>query len=140
MVHEYVLYVTFVASKIVLRHPKRDALKNVSTPTISEFYKILRASWISLDDSNGAIRFVIQDLGNKFRIFNRNYNLITKFTILPFFHKLKFLGSYRNGPSCHRADPSCRPVSPSCLPIMLAHSASPSCQPILLAHSANPSC
>ena len=25
MAHEYVLYVTFVASKIVLRHPKRDA-------------------------------------------------------------------------------------------------------------------
>ena len=44
MVHEYMLYVTFVTSKIVLRHPKRDASKNVSTPTISEFYKILRAN------------------------------------------------------------------------------------------------
>ena len=37
MAYEYVLYVTFVASKIVLRHPKRDASKNVSTPIVSEF-------------------------------------------------------------------------------------------------------
>ena len=44
MAHEYVLYVTFVASKIILRHPNRDASKNVSTPTVSEFYEILRAS------------------------------------------------------------------------------------------------
>ena len=29
MTHEYMLYLTFVASKIVLRHPKRDASKNV---------------------------------------------------------------------------------------------------------------
>ena len=29
MTHEYMLYVTFIASKIVLRHPKRDASKNV---------------------------------------------------------------------------------------------------------------
>ena len=29
MAHEYMLYVTFVASKIVLRHPKCDVLKNV---------------------------------------------------------------------------------------------------------------
>ena len=44
MVHEYMLYVTFVTSKIVLRHPKRDVSKNVSTPTISKFYEILRAN------------------------------------------------------------------------------------------------
>ena len=43
MAHEYVLYVTFVASNIVLRYPKRDTLKNVSTPTVSEFDIILRA-------------------------------------------------------------------------------------------------
>ena len=42
MEHEYVLYVTFVASKIVLQYPNRDALKNVQTPTVSEFYEILR--------------------------------------------------------------------------------------------------
>ena len=41
MAHEYILYVTFVASKIVLRHPKRDASKNMSTPTVSEFDEIL---------------------------------------------------------------------------------------------------
>ena len=39
MAHEYVLYVTFVASKIDLRHPKRDASKNVPTPIVSEFYE-----------------------------------------------------------------------------------------------------
>ena len=69
MVHEYLLYVTFVASKIVLRHPKRDASKKVPTPTISEYYEILRANWIFRDDSNGEIRFVIRDLENKLRIF-----------------------------------------------------------------------
>ena len=84
MAHEYVLYVTFIASKIVLRHPNRDALKNVSTPTILEFYEILRASEISRDDSNGEIRFVIRYLENKFRIFNRNNNFVIEITILPF--------------------------------------------------------
>ena len=29
MTHEYMIYVTFFVSKIVLRHPKRDASKNV---------------------------------------------------------------------------------------------------------------
>ena len=95
MAHEYVLYVSFVASKIVLRLPNRDASKNVSTPTISEFNEILRASYISRDDSNGEIRFIIRDLENKFRIFNLNYNFLTKITILPFFQKLEFLGSYK---------------------------------------------
>ena len=98
MAHQYVLYVTFVASNIVLRYPKCDALKNVSTPTVSEFDEILRASYISLDDSNGAIRFVIRDLENKLRIFNRNYNFIIEITILPFLQKLEFLGSYNNPP------------------------------------------
>ena len=94
MVHEYLLYVTFVASKIVLRHPKRNASKNVPTPTISEYYEILRANWIFRDDSNGEIRFVIRDLENKLRIFNQNYNFVIEITILPFFQKLEFLGSY----------------------------------------------
>ena len=74
MAHEYLLYVTFVPLKIVLRHPNRDASKNVSTPTISEFYEILRASYILRDDSNGEIRFIIRYLENKFQIFNRNYD------------------------------------------------------------------
>ena len=97
MAHEYMLYVIFVTSNIVLRHPKLDASKNVSTPTASEFDEIRHASYISRDDSNGAIHFIIQDLENKFRIFDRNYNFVTKITILPFFQKLEFLGSYRRG-------------------------------------------
>ena len=44
MAHDHMLYVTFVASKIILWHPKRDASKNVPTPTISEYYEILRAN------------------------------------------------------------------------------------------------
>ena len=75
MVHGHLLYVTFVASKIVLCHSKRDASKNVPTPTVSEYYEILRANWIFRDDSNGEICFVIRDLENKLLIFfNRNNN------------------------------------------------------------------
>ena len=49
MAHDYVLYVTFVASRFVLRHPKRDASKNVPTPIVSEFDEILRlAKFLSL--------------------------------------------------------------------------------------------
>ena len=44
MAHAYVLYVTFFALKIILRHSNRDASKNVPTLTVSEFYEILRAS------------------------------------------------------------------------------------------------
>ena len=96
MAHEYVLYVTFVKSNIFLRHPKRYALKNVPTPHVSEFDEILRGNYISRDDSNGVIRFIIRDLENKFWIFNRNYNFVIEITILPFFQKLEFLGSYKN--------------------------------------------
>ena len=42
--------------------------------------------------------FVIRDLENKFWIFNRNYNFVTEITILPFFQKLEFLGSYNVNP------------------------------------------
>ena len=70
MVHEYLLYVTFVKSKFILRHLKSDASKNVPTPTVSEYYEILRANQISRDDSNGEIRLFIRDLENKLRIFN----------------------------------------------------------------------
>ena len=64
MVHEYMLSVPFVASKIGLRYPNSDASKNVPTPIVSENYEILRANQISRDDSNGIIRFVIRDLEN----------------------------------------------------------------------------
>ena len=95
MVHDYLLYVTFIASKIVLQHPKRDASKNVPTPTISEYYEILRANWIFRDDSNSEIRFVIRDLENKLRIFLTKITIFfNEIMILPFFHKLEFLESY----------------------------------------------
>ena len=83
MVHEYMLVVPFVASKICLRHPKCDASKNVPIPTVSENYEILHANYISRDDSNGAIFFVIRDLENQLRIFNRNHNIVIEITILP---------------------------------------------------------
>ena len=58
------------------------ALKNVQIPIVSEFDEIRRDSWISLDDSNGEIRFVIQDL--------EKFLILTEITILPFFRKLEF--------------------------------------------------
>ena len=88
MVHGYVLYVPFVSPKIVLQHPKRDASKNVPTPTVSENYEILRANSISRDDSNGTIRFIIRDLENKLRIFNRNYNFVIEITIFALIPKI----------------------------------------------------
>ena len=88
MAREYVLYVTFVASKIILQHLNRDALKNVPTPTVSEFDEILRASYILRDDSNGAIHFVIRDLENKLWIFNRNNKFVIEIMIFPFFQKI----------------------------------------------------
>ena len=74
------LYVTFVTSHVVLPHPILGASKNVQIPTVSEFDKIRRGSYISQDDSKGVIRFIIRDL-EKFQIF-------TEITILPFFQKL----------------------------------------------------
>ena len=94
MVHEYMLYAPFVASKNFLRLSKHDTSKNVPTPTVSENYEILRASYISQDDSNGTIHFVIRDIENQLRIFNRNYTFVIEITILPLFQKLEFLGSY----------------------------------------------
>ena len=48
----------------------------------SKFDEIRRGSYISREDSNGEIRFIIRDL-EKFWIF-------TEITILPFFQKLEF--------------------------------------------------
>ena len=73
---------TFVTSHIVLQHPILSTSKNVQIPTLSKFNKIQRVSYISRDDSNGEIRFVIRDL-EKFQIF-------TEMVILPFFRKLEF--------------------------------------------------
>ena len=60
------------------------ASKNVQIPIVLEFDEIRRGSYISGDDSNGEVHFVIRDL-EKFRI-------LTEITILPFFRKLDFLG------------------------------------------------
>ena len=68
--------------KPLFRHPTLSASKNVQIPTVSEFNEIRRDSYISRDDSNGKVRFVIQDL-EKFQIF-------TKIMILLFFRKLEF--------------------------------------------------
>ena len=68
------LYVTFVTSQVVFWHSKLDASKNVQIPTVSEFNEIRHASYISRDDSNGEICFIIRDPENNFRIFDRNYD------------------------------------------------------------------
>ena len=44
MSHEYMLYVTFVTSNIVLQHPILGASKNVKFPTVLEFDEIRRGS------------------------------------------------------------------------------------------------
>ena len=80
--HEYMLYVTFITSNIVLRHPILDVSKNVLILTVLEFDEIRRVSHISRDDSNGKIRFIIRDL--------EKFWVLTEITILPFFQKLKF--------------------------------------------------
>ena len=49
---------------------------------VSKFDEIQRGSWISRDDPNGEIRFVIRDL-EKFRV-------LTEITILPFFRNFEF--------------------------------------------------
>ena len=40
MSHEYMLYVTFVTSNIVLQHPILGASKNMKFPTVLEFDEI----------------------------------------------------------------------------------------------------
>ena len=49
------------------------ASKNVQILTIPRFDEIRRGSYISRDDSNDEVRFVIRDL-EKFLIFDRNYH------------------------------------------------------------------
>ena len=67
----------------------------------SDCLEIRLTSYISQDNSNSEIRFIIRDLENKFQIFNRDNNFLTEITILLFFLKLEFLGSYNiNCVSC----------------------------------------
>ena len=77
------LYVTFVTSNIVLRHPKRDALKNVQISTVSEF-----------DEFNVLARFcetipMVKSVSS-FEIQRISFGFLTKITILPFLRKIGF--------------------------------------------------
>ena len=60
------------------------------------------------DDSNGEIHFFIRDLENYLRIFNRNYRFVIKITILLFFQKLEFLGSYSLRTKCNKRRIKCQ--------------------------------
>ena len=57
-------------------------LEKREIPTVSEFDEIRRDNYISQDDSNDEVRFVIRDL-EKFLVF-------TEITFLPFFRKFEF--------------------------------------------------
>ena len=86
MAHEYMLYVIFVTSNIVLRHQKRDASKNMQIPTISEFDVLAR-----FRDTIPTVKSVSSS-----EIQRINFGFLTEITILPFLRKLDFLGSYTN--------------------------------------------
>ena len=76
---------TFVTSHVSHKpsHRTRHPVPRKSEiSTVSEFDEIQCGSYISQDDSNGEVHFVIRDL-EKFRI-------LTEITILPFFRKSKF--------------------------------------------------
>ena len=70
-----------------MRHVSYTTLvssKNVQILTVLKFDENRGGSYISRDDSNGEVRFIIRDL-EKFQIF-------IEITILPFLRKLDFLG------------------------------------------------
>ena len=89
MTHDYVLYVTFVTTKIVLRHPNCDASKNVPTPTVLEFDVLARfRETIPMVKSVSSSKIQRINFGflTEITIF------VTEITILPFFQKLEFSG------------------------------------------------
>ena len=57
-------------------------LEKRAIPTISEFDEIRRGSYISRDNFNDEVRFVIRDL--------ENFRFSTEITVLPFFRKIEF--------------------------------------------------
>ena len=76
-------FVTSHVSQTCFKAPDTQCLEKCEIPTVSEFDEIQRDSYISRDNSNGEICFVIRDL-EKFQVF-------TEMTILPFFfRKLEF--------------------------------------------------
>ena len=66
-------------------HPSRCFEKH-EIPTFSEFDEIRRVSYISRDNSNGEVRFIIRDL--------EKFHLLTEITILPFFHKFSIFSGF----------------------------------------------
>ena len=65
-----------------INNVKSRYLEKREISTVSEFNEIRRGSYISRDDSNSEVRFVIRDL--------EKFWILTKITILPFFHKIGF--------------------------------------------------
>ena len=66
--------------------PDTRCLEKCELSTVSEFDEIRRGSYISRDDSNGEVRFVIRDLENIW--------ILTEITILPFLENSNFPGFY----------------------------------------------
>ena len=62
--------------------PNARCLEKCEISIVSEFDEIRRGSYISQDDSNSEVRFVIRDL--------EKFLILTEITILPFFKKLEF--------------------------------------------------
>ena len=84
MSHEYMLYVTFVTSNIVLRYPILGASKNVKFPTVLKFDVIVR-----FRETIPTVKSVSSS-----EIQRINFRFLTEITIFPFLRKLDFLESY----------------------------------------------
>ena len=56
--------------------------KNVQIPTVLEFDEIRRGSYISRDDSNDEVCFIIRDI--------EKFQILIEITILPIFQKIIF--------------------------------------------------
>ena len=80
------IFVTSYISQTCFTASDTRCLEKREIPTVLEFDEIRRGSYISRDDSNGEVRFVIRDL--------ENFRILTEITILPFFKKLDFLKSF----------------------------------------------
>ena len=77
--------------------PDTWCLKIREIPTVSKFDEIRRGSWISRDNSNGEVRFVIRDLA-KILDFDRNYHftIFQKIRIFPGFTHLLWTSCFKN--------------------------------------------
>ena len=66
-------------------------LKKHKIPTVLESEEIRRGNYISQDEFNGEVRFVIRDL--------ENFLFSIKITVLPFFRKIEFFPGFIDKPS-----------------------------------------